>query len=193
VRFGRYCVRYRLSVIFYRIQRVCVETAAMRRDKGERGEVRRMSARGPSAARKAPSTLRSSRLTTCRVAEDGADVRLEFIDQSGKTVVVELPLDQAEAVVMTLPRLLSRAVRQRTGNDEARYVFHLGEWVVEGAKEHSCLIATLKTDNGFEVSFAMPLEACRSFGWTLQHEASDAIEARKIAEQAPAASRTKFN
>jgi hypothetical protein len=39
----------------------------------------------------------------------------------------------------------------------------------------------------------MPLEACRSFGWTLQHEASDAIEARKIAEQAPAASRIKFN
>jgi len=108
-------------------------------------------------------------------------------------VTVELPLDQAEAVVMTLPRLLSRAVRQRAGNDEARYVFHLGEWVVEGAKEHSCLIATLKTPNGFEVSFAMPLEACRSLGWTLQHEASDAIEARKIAEQVAAASRTKFN
>jgi hypothetical protein len=40
------------------------------------------------------------------------------------------------------------------------------------------------------VSFAMPLEACRSFGWTLQHEASDAIEAREIAATA---SRTKFN
>jgi hypothetical protein len=165
----------------------------MRRHKGERGEVRRMSARGPSAAGKAPVTLRSSRLTTCRVAEDGADVRLEFVDQSGKSVAVELPFDQAEAVVMTLPRLLSRALRQRTGNDEARYVFSLGEWVVEGAKEHSCLIATLKTENGFEVSFAMPLEACRSFGWTLQHEASDAIEARKIAEEVAAASHTKFN
>lgn len=165
----------------------------MKRDKRERGEVRRMSVRRPSAARKAPVTLRSSRLTTCRVAEDGADVSLEFIDQSGKTVAVELPLDQAEAVVMTLPRLLSRAVRQRTGNDEARYVFHLGEWVIEGAKEHSCLIATLRAENGFEVSFAMPLEACRSFGWTLQHEASDAIEARKNAEQVVATGGTKFN
>jgi hypothetical protein len=122
-----------------------------------------MSAPGPSAARKAPVTLRSSRLTTCRVAEDGADVRLDFIDQSGETVAVELPLDQAEVVVMALPRLLSRAVRQRTGNDVARYVFRLVEWVIEGAKEHSW-IATLKTENGFEVSFAMPLEACRSFG-----------------------------
>jgi hypothetical protein len=165
----------------------------MRRDKGERREVRRMSARGPSAARKAAVTLRSSRLMTCRVAEDGADVTLEFIDQSGEAVAVELPLDQAEAVVMTLPRLLSRAVRQRTGNEEARYVFHLGQWMIEGAKEQSCLITTLKTENGFEVSFAMPLEACRSFGWALQHEASEAIEARKMAEQAAVASRTKFN
>jgi hypothetical protein len=64
---------------------------------------------------------------------------------------------------------------------------------VEGAKEHRCLIATPKTENDFEVSFAMPLEACRSFRWTLQHEASDAIEARKIAEQVAAAGRTKFN
>jgi len=95
---------------------------------------------------------------------------------------VELPFDQAE-VVTTLPHLLSRAVRQRTGNDEARYVFDLGEWVIEGAKERSCLIATLKTPNGIGV-FAIPLEACRSFGWTLPHQACDAIEARNFGKQA---------
>ena len=132
-------------------------------------------------------------MTTCRVAKDGIEVELEFIDQSGKNVTVELPLDQAEVIVVTLPRLLSRAVRQRAGNDEARYVFDLGEWVIEGAKERTCLIATLKTPNRFEVSLAIPLEACRSFGWTLQREASDAIEARKMAKQAAAAGRGKFN
>lgn len=146
-----------------------------------------MPARELSAVREAPVKIRSSRLTTCRVAEDGTDVGLEFIDQSGKIVTVELPLDQAEVVVMTLPHLLSRAVRQRTGNDEARYVFDLGERVIEGARERSRLTATLKTPNGFEVSFAIPLEACRSFGRTLQREASDAIEARKVAKQAVAA------
>jgi hypothetical protein len=150
------------------------------------------SARRRAAARKAIVTVRSSRLTICRVAEDGADVELEFIDQSGQVVVVELPLDQAEIVVMTLPHLLSKAVRRRTGNDASRYVFDLGEWAIESAKEHSCLIATLKTPNGFEVSFAVPPEAGRSFGWTLQREASDAIEARDIGELAAAAS-TKLN
>jgi hypothetical protein len=151
------------------------------------------SARRRSVAREATVTVRSSRLTTCRVADDGADVELEFIDQSGQVVVVELPLDQAEIVVMTLPHLLSKAVRRRTGNDESRYVFDLGEWAIENAKEHSCLIATLKTPNGFEVSFAIPPEAGRSFGWTLQREASDAIKARDMGELAAAASRTKFN
>ena len=120
-------------------------------DKPDRDEGRQMLARGRSAARKAAVTIRSSGLTTCRVAEDGANVGLEFIDQSGKVVAVELPRDQAEILVMTLPQVLSGAVRQRSGNDEARYVFHLDEWVIEGAREHSCLIATLKTENGFEV------------------------------------------
>jgi hypothetical protein len=34
--------------------------------------------------------------------------------------------------------------------------------------------------NGFEVSFAIPPEAGRSFGWSLQREAADAIEARDM-------------
>jgi hypothetical protein len=95
--------------------------------------------------------IRSSQLTTCRVASDGSNVGLEFLDQSGATVTVELPLDQAEAVIMTLPHLLARAVRRQTGDQDARYVFGLHEWALEGAKDQECLIATLKTTNGFEM------------------------------------------
>lgn len=159
----------------------------MGRQKQETGEPIRKSERRPAGTPAAAVTLRSGHLTTCRVAEDGTDVRLEFIDQSGQTVVVELPLDQAEIVVMTLPHMLSNAVRRKTGNSDARYVFDLGEWVIESAKERSCLIATLKTPNGFEVSFAIPPEAGRSLGWTLQQESSQALEL------AVAAGRTKVN
>jgi hypothetical protein len=165
----------------------------MSREKSGLTDDMQLSRQQPSAARKASVTIRSKRLTTCRVAEDGVEVELEFIDQSGETIAVELPLDQAEVVVMTLPQLLSNAVRQRTGNDESRYVFDLGQWTIESAKEHSCLIATLKTPNGFEVSFAIPPEAGRSFGWTLQREASDMIEAREVRGRVTGASRTKLN
>ena len=126
--------------------------------------------------------IRSSQLTTCRVASDGSNVGLEFLDQSGATVTVELPLDQAEAVIVTLPHLLARAVRRQTGDQDARYVFGLHEWALEGAKDQECLIATLKTTNGFEVCFGIPFEACKSFGWNLQRGADRAREAADAGE-----------
>jgi hypothetical protein len=127
--------------------------------------------------------IRSSRLTTCRVAPDGATVGLELIDSSGSTVTIELPFDQAEAVVMTLPTLLTQALRQQTGDDDARYVFGLGEWSLENAKGQACLIATLKTTDGFEVSFGIPFDACRSLGWNLYQGAERAVAARPPAPE----------
>lgn len=121
--------------------------------------------------------ISSKKLTTCRVAEDGANVGLEFLDQSGAPVMVELPLDQAEAIVMTLPQLLSRAVKRHTGNEDARYVFGLDEWSLETAQSRDCLIATLKTSDGFEVSFGIPFEACRSLGYGLQRGADQTGDA----------------
>jgi hypothetical protein len=137
--------------------------------------------------------IRSEKLTTCSVAPDGTKVGLEFLDQSGATVAVEFPLDQAEAIVMTLPHLLARALVRCTGNDEARYVFDLEEWSVERAKDQNCLIATLKTRNGFEVCFGVPFEACQSLGSTLQHGADEAVEVSVVSEEAIAPSRNRLN
>jgi hypothetical protein len=136
--------------------------------------------------------IRSSALTTCQVAADGGAVGLELIDGSGATVTIELPFDQAEAVVMTLPTLLTQALRQQTGNDDARYVFGLGEWSLENAEGQACLIATLKTTDGFEVSFGIPFDACRSLGWNLYQGAERAVAAR-LPEPATAAGDLKLN
>ena len=122
--------------------------------------------------------IRSSRLTTCGVAAEGSTVDLELVDCSGTTVNIELPFEQAEAMVMTLPTLLAHALRQKTGGDDARYVFGLREWSLESAKDEACLIATLKTMDGFEVSFGIPFEACRSLGWNLHQGAERAVAAR---------------
>ena len=111
--------------------------------------------------------IRSQRLTTCRVTANGAEVGLEFLDVSGAVVRLEMPVEQAESLVMTLPQLLALALRQKTGDQDARYVFELGEWAIESVKGQACLIATLKTPDGFEVCFGIPFEACRSLGWNL--------------------------
>jgi hypothetical protein len=133
---------------------------------------------------KAVTTVKicSRKPTTCRVADDGSNIGLEFLDQSGATVTLELPLDQAEAIIMTMPHLLTRAVRRRTGNQRARYVFGLHEWALEGAMGQDCLIATLKTTDGFEVCFGIPFEECRSLGQNLQHGADNACETAKADE-----------
>jgi hypothetical protein len=136
--------------------------------------------------------IRSSTLTTCQVAADGGGVALELIDGSGAVVTVELPFDQAEAIVMTLPTFLTQALRQQTGNDDARYVFGLGEWSLENAKGQACLIATLKTTDGFEVSFGIPFDACRSLGWNLYQGAERAMAAR-LPEPEMAAGDLKLN
>jgi hypothetical protein len=138
-------------------------------------------------------TIRSKKLTTCSVAPDGSNIGLEFLDQSGATIAVELPLDQAEAVVMTLPHLLARALVNCTGSAAARYVFELDEWSIERAKDQNCLIATLKTRNGFEVCFGVPFEACQSLGSTLQRGADEAVEASAVNDEAIAPSRSKLN
>jgi hypothetical protein len=135
----------------------------------------------------------SSRLTTCGVTADGEAVGLEFVDDSGTPVAVQLPFDQAEAVVMTLPHLLARSLRRRTGDEKARYVFGLEEWFIEDTNGQDYLIVTLKTIDGFEVSFGIPLEACRSLGWNLQHEAGKAMDARAVDEDAVVPGRSELN
>lgn len=140
-----------------------------------------------------PVKIRSSRLTTCGVAADGKNIELEFIDSSGAPVTVELPFDQAESVVMTLPSLLNRALRQRTGDIDARYVFGLREWSLESTRDQSCLIATLKTTDGFEVSFGIPIEACRSLGWSLQEGVDQAVAAGERHEETTATGTIKLN
>jgi hypothetical protein len=116
----------------------------------------------------------SAGLTTCDVVQDGRAVRLDLIDEKGGNVSVQLPFDQAQAVAMTLPSLLTRALRSITGSDTSRYVFHLDQWVIEQAEDRQSLLLTLGTEDGFQVSFGIPAAACRGLGMVLA-EGPDAL------------------
>jgi hypothetical protein len=124
-----------------------------------------------------PEVISSSRLTTCEVIENGKAVRLDFLDRAGKQVSVAFPFEQAESVVMTLPRMLSMALQLRTHDQSARYVFPLQRWSIE-AGDKEFLIANLMTNDGFRVSFAVPFDACKAIGWSLFHEGQSALQER---------------
>jgi hypothetical protein len=117
--------------------------------------------------------IESRELTTCDVTRDGEVVRLKFIDTSGNPVVLSLPFAQAGSLTMTLPHLLTKALKARHGEEGSRFVFPLGEWLLEGVADGSTLVVTLKTTDGFEVSFAVPLDRCRSLASDLWCAAAD--------------------
>jgi hypothetical protein len=121
--------------------------------------------------------IESRELTTCDVTGDGEVVRLRFNDASGNPVVLRLPFAQAGALTMTLPRLLTKALRARFGNEGSRFVFPLSEWAVEGVADGHTVIVTLRTADGFEVSFAALLDHCRSLASDLEREAAEVAAA----------------
>jgi hypothetical protein len=87
--------------------------------------------------------------------------------RQGTPVSLRLPFDQAQAVAMTLPSLLARALQSLTGSPDARYVFPLDRWFVELSRQHDGSLLTLATNDGFEVSFGIPAEASKGLGLTL--------------------------
>lgn len=42
--------------------------------------------------------------------EGGKTIRFDLVGQAGEPVSIEMPFDQAESIVMTIPRLLSASV-----------------------------------------------------------------------------------
>jgi hypothetical protein len=124
----------------------------------------------------------SSKLTTCRVIQDGGTIELHLLDESQRPVTLQLPFAQAEAIAMTLPSLLTSALRQWTGDQGARYVFGLGNWALESTKGQNCLIATLTTTDGFAACFGIPFDTCQALGWNLMQHAEEITEARQLAD-----------
>jgi hypothetical protein len=117
--------------------------------------------------------IHCSKLTTSGALDDGETIKLEFLDQSRNPISLLLSFEDAESIAMTLPRLLTRAVKAQTGKDNSRYVFDLGQWLLEGVEDHQSLILTFTTVDGFEVSFRIPHATCRALGWSLQHDTDD--------------------
>lgn len=126
---------------------------------------------------KTPHVISSGRLTTCGVVDKGRAIHLGFLDRAGEAITVELPFDQTLSLIMTLPHLIGRAITQQTNDPTARCVFSLKHWTLERVDEDG-LIVTLGTDDGFAVSFNVPLDTCRELGMALRQESKPADERR---------------
>lgn len=102
--------------------------------------------------------------TSCEVSGDGEAIRLSYCDEGGAARDLHISAEQAGALAMTLPRLLSAALKARGRDPSLRFVFPLAECNLEAAAGSSHRILSLRTSDGFEVCFSLSQEALTQMG-----------------------------
>jgi hypothetical protein len=100
-------------------------------------------------------------LARFETGEDGASISLIAEDVSGRSIRLTFPTDVLSSLIMTLPQMVTAAVQRRRNDPSARLVYPLAESRTELSTDVSTRILTLKTPDGFTVSFAVSDEQFR--------------------------------
>jgi hypothetical protein len=109
-------------------------------------------------------------LTTCEVAPDGNSVILGFTDSQGTPANIRLSLNQVGGLAMTLPDLITKALRLRYGDHSLRYAYPLDSWTVERSSDPRTGMVTLCTTDGFSVCFSMKVDLQQKLAAALASE-----------------------
>jgi hypothetical protein len=112
----------------------------------------------------APDQINVRSLAACQVASDGSAICLKFEAADGRPVELRLPQACLQQLVMTLPHLLSKALLAQHGDQSLRAVFPLSDWRLEVAAGSKNFILTMRTTDGFEVSFVV---SARNMEWMM--------------------------
>lgn len=116
--------------------------------------------------------IEGRRLTTYSVASDGKHFSLNFTDSEGRPAAVTLPTECLNELLMTLPRMISQALRARYRDSSLRLVFPAEQWQLAHG-EDSRLILTIGTGGGFEASFAFEPDQLRSIADSVKDAAGE--------------------
>jgi len=127
------------------------------------------------------TTITATELTSFDVDPAGMYVRLHMRDAEGQVHALVIPADGLMTLMMTLPDMVRRALRNRYSDESLRLVHDLKDYKVElgqpAATGERQFILTLGTDGGFEVSFSATQDSLDSLsgaiaGDTLSHDAA---------------------
>jgi hypothetical protein len=94
-------------------------------------------------------------LTTYKIGKDGETVALVLVDATGAERTLRFGLGDLGNLLMTLPGLIEAALRRQCRDASFRFAYPVGSWSVEEAADPGALILTLRTKDGFGVSFSM--------------------------------------
>lgn len=99
--------------------------------------------------------IAAQRMSECEVSSDGLAVRLGFVDAAGRPCAIALPIECLSSLLMTLPALVTAALRIQSRDPSLRVVYPLETFRIESVAGDSASILTLGTPDGFEVSFSV--------------------------------------
>ncbi len=104
------------------------------------------------------SQIDAAELTTYDVDPEGEFVRLHLEDHNGQVATVVLPTQCLTQLLMSLPDMVQKALRNRHGDDSLRLAHPLESFNVELGEPSPAgtpqYILTLATSGGFAVSFS---------------------------------------
>jgi hypothetical protein len=113
-------------------------------------------------------------LAEFNIETDGRSVTLQIVDAMGSPIKLNLQVDQLGQLAMTLPSLIDAAICRQYGDSSCRFTYPMESWMVEQAIDPSLVILTMRTTDGFGVSFSMPRskaeEMADSIAVGVQHE-----------------------
>lgn len=94
-------------------------------------------------------------LTTYDISEDGSTATLSLVDDAGNPTSLRFQITDLGNLAMTLPSMIEAAMRRRNRDGSYRFAHPIGSWSIEQASDPSALIVTMRTMDGFGVSFCM--------------------------------------
>jgi hypothetical protein len=120
------------------------------------------SATGASAP--AAHRIDARQLTGLELANDGSCFALQGVDANGADWSLHLPSDSLQQLILTLPNLALNAMRAQHSDDSLRIVYPAHSCTVELASDQRTFILTLRTEDGFHVSFGLSTDQCETIG-----------------------------
>ena len=109
-----------------------------------------MSELGKSSSETPEATLGVETLTEFTVSPCGTCVRLGLVDAQGGACGLVLPFRCLGMLLMTLPKVIERAIQAQSSDPAMRHVFQLDSWSMEAEVGGFQLIVGLSAGDGFE-------------------------------------------
>lgn len=106
-------------------------------------------------------------LTTYRISEDGETVAVRLKDGAGIETSLSFPVAALGNLVMTLPGVIEAALQRQFRDAAFRYAYPVRSWSVEEAADPGAVIVTLRTVDGFGVSFSMGRGNAEKLGYSM--------------------------